>query len=110
MASAHPYTGTQLSFAVSQLSSNKHIELVTLSIGGNDLLQFGGTCLNQTLLTFNTCVGQLLPVVLGTYGTNLVSILTALRSVYQGQLILVTQYVPNANPRSSAPLACSTPS
>ena len=32
------YTGTQLAFAESQLASNKHINLVTLGIGGNDLL------------------------------------------------------------------------
>jgi lysophospholipase L1-like esterase len=31
------YTGTQLQFAVSQLTTNKHINVVTLSIGGNDL-------------------------------------------------------------------------
>ena len=41
------YPDSQLEFAVSELSSNKHINLVTLSIGGDDLLllqaQCGGT-------------------------------------------------------------------
>src|SRR5712691_4670956 len=35
---------TQLAFATSQLSANKHINLVTLGIGGNDLLLVQAYC------------------------------------------------------------------
>ena len=38
------YPGTQLAFAVSELSSNKHIDLVTLSIGSNDVLLLLAQC------------------------------------------------------------------
>lgn len=92
------YTGTQVNFAVSQLQSNKHIELVTLSIGGNDLSLLELQC--STAPSFPDCVGAALPGVLGTYAANLTQILTAIRAQggYQGKLILVKYYAPNADP------------
>jgi lysophospholipase L1-like esterase len=92
------YTGTQSSFAVSQLESNKHIDLVTLSIGGNDLLLLQQQCATAT--SFATCVAAALPAVLGAYGANLTQILTEIRvqAGYTGNLVLVKYFVPNNDP------------
>jgi lysophospholipase L1-like esterase len=95
------YIGTQLQFAVSQLTSNKHINLVTLGIGGNDLLLIEQRCLNPLPFpTFADCVGANLPDVLKLYGQNIAQILTALRvqAKYDGTLILVKQYSPSVDP------------
>jgi lysophospholipase L1-like esterase len=91
------YTGTQLVFAVSQLAGNKHINLVTLGIGGNDLLLLEQQC-NPSLPSFAACVEQNLPAVLQSYAANLTAILTALRANYRGTLVLVNNYSPSANP------------
>ena len=48
------YAGTQGNFAVTQLLANKHIDLVTLSIGGNDLLLVQQACANAP--SFAACV------------------------------------------------------
>ena len=92
------YAGTQGSFAVTQLLANKHIDLVTLSIGGNDLLLVQQACANAT--SFATCVAAALPGALQTYGANLTAILSAIRfeAGYTGDLVLVTYYAPNNNP------------
>ena len=92
------YTGTQSSFAVSQLQSNKHIDLVTLGIGGNDLLLLQQSC--STAPSFVVCVTAALPGVLQTYGANLTQILTELRvqAGYTGTIILVEYAAPNNNP------------
>ena len=92
------YGGTQANFAVSQLLGNKHIDLVTLSIGGNDLLLLQQSC--ATAASFEDCVAAALPGVLQTYGTNLTQILTAIRAQagYSGNLVLVKYYAPNNNP------------
>jgi lysophospholipase L1-like esterase len=91
------YSGTQLAFAISQLSANKHIKLVTLGIGGNDLLLVEAQCaVNPS--TFAACVQTILPGVLQSYGGNLAAILTALRANYQGTLVLVNNYSSSADP------------
>ena len=86
------YSGTQLSFAVSQLSANKHIKLVTLGIGSNDVLLLLKDCAGDPV-----CVNTQLPGVLGTYGQNLGVILTAIRTgaKYSGKLILLKYYSPS---------------
>lgn len=92
------YAGTQANFAVSQLLSNKHIDLVTLSIGGNDLLLVQEACANAP--SFPACVTAALPGVFQTYGANLAEILGAIRSQagYTGRLVLVTYFAPNNDP------------
>ena len=92
------YRGSQLAFAVSELSSNKHIDLVTLSIGGDDLLLLQLQCSGAP--DFAACVGGSLPAVLGSYGGNLAQILTGIRGTanYQGDLVLVTYYSPSKDP------------
>jgi lysophospholipase L1-like esterase len=97
------YPGTQLAFAVSQLASNKHIDLVTLGIGGNDLLMVQEQCaVNPN--TFVACVQALLGtpqapgVVIQSYAANLVAILTTIRANYSGTLVLVNNYAISADP------------
>jgi lysophospholipase L1-like esterase len=92
------YTGTQLEFAVSQLTTNKHINLVTLSIGGNDLLLLQQQCSAPGVPSFSACVSAWLPAVLELYGQNLAAILASLRAKYNGTVVLVTSYSPSANP------------
>lgn len=86
------YNGSQFDFAVSELKSNKHINLVTLGIGSNDVLIVLGVCNNDL-----NCVNGKLPAVLQTYGENLAKILTGIRSDanYKGGLILVKYYAPS---------------
>ena len=93
---------TQLAFAVSQLDSNKHINLVTLGIGGNDLLLLEEQCSAPTVPSFDVCVEQRLPAVLASYGGNLTYILATLRKYYDGKLILVNNYSPSADPLFTA--------
>jgi lysophospholipase L1-like esterase len=91
------YPGTQLEFAVSELSSNKHINLVTLGIGSNDILLLLRNC--QSAADPNVCFGAGLPGVLQTYAANLVQILGAIRNQagYHGKLVLVGFYSPTAD-------------
>jgi len=90
------YPGTQLEFAVSALSSDKHISLVTLGIGSNDVLLLLSQCGTDPNPT--ACVNTQLPGVLQTYAANLTRILTEIRAApYQGQLMLVGYYAPSAD-------------
>jgi lysophospholipase L1-like esterase len=100
------YTGTQASFAMSQLSSNKHIKLVTLSIGGNDLLTLEELCMKDPP-SFATCVAANLTPTLQTYGMNLAQILAAIRfqAGYNGPLVLVKYYPVNTDPLFTGAIA-----
>ena len=92
------YTGTQLQFAVSQLTTNKHINVVTLSIGGNDLSLLEQQCSAPGVPSFSACVSGLLPGVLQSYAANLTAILASLRAEYTGTVVLVMSYSPRADP------------
>lgn len=93
------YNGSQASFAASELASNKQINLVTLSIGGNDLLLLQEYCnKNYPPSEFAYCVGTNLPSVLTAYAGNLGAILGAIRANYHGTLVLMTSYAPSADP------------
>jgi lysophospholipase L1-like esterase len=81
------YTGSQLDFAVSELSSNKHINLVTLGIGSNDVL----LCFSPNPPAVCANLGN----VFGAYAANLQTILTAIRAHYKGTLVLVEYYSPS---------------
>ncbi len=86
------YTGAQMDFAEAQLKANKHISLVTLNIGANDILLVLpalAACGSDT-----TCAGGVLTPVLQTYAGNLAQILIRIRAQYQGTLILMTYYSP----------------
>src|SRR5664279_213183 len=85
------YPGSQLDFALSYLSSNPKTRLVTLTLGGNDLL----FCRYHTA---DSCASpdEIGPV-LTAYEQNLTTILTAIRAVYHGKLVAVTYYSPDYN-------------
>lgn len=80
---------SQLDFALHTLRSDKEINLITLSLGGNDLLLLQERCKGEPL-----CISFGLPDVLKKYGTNLSAILTALREEgkFKGTTVLVTTY------------------
>ena len=97
------YTESQKDFATSELASNKHINLVTLSIGGNDLLLLQQRCASTatTADAFAYCVTTDLKSPTGTlaiYEGHLATILGEIRANYQGTLILMTSYAPSADP------------
>ena len=78
------YAGAQMDFAELQLKTNKHINLVTLSIGANDVLLELGQC------GTDACVENALQ----TYAVNLTQILSRIRAQYQGTLIMTKYYSP----------------
>jgi lysophospholipase L1-like esterase len=87
------YPGTQLSFAVSQLKANPHINLITLGIGSNDVLLALRLCNNDL-----ACVGSQMPTILQTYAANLAYILQSIRGTgYKGTIVLVGYYSPSAD-------------
>lgn len=90
------YPGTQLQFATQELSSNKHINLVTLSIGANDFLLMAHKC--STALDPNVCVATGVPGFIQTYTANLTTIMKAIRVTagYKGTVVLVGYYAPSA--------------
>jgi hypothetical protein len=86
------YKGAQMDFAVSQLKANPRIDLVSLSIGANDIL----LVLPQLAqCTDPTCAQNVLTPVLDAYAANLAQILIGIRAQYQGTLILMTYYSPS---------------
>jgi lysophospholipase L1-like esterase len=86
------YTGAQMDFAESQLKANKHINLVTVTIGGNDVLLALPQL--QQCGANTTCAQAVLAPVLQTYAANLTQILSRIRAHYQGTLVLMTYYSP----------------
>jgi lysophospholipase L1-like esterase len=86
-----PYTIAQMDFAEAQLASNKHINLVTLSIGANDVLM-ALPAIEQC--PDDACVTAVITPVLQAYGANLAQILTRIRAQYQGTLVVMTYYSP----------------
>lgn len=91
-----PYTGSQMQLAVSRPLANRNTKLVTLSIGGNDLLLLLHLrCPAET--DSYTCVQtRLVNGVLPAYAMNLGRILTGIRiqGRYSGNLVLVKFYSP----------------
>jgi hypothetical protein len=93
------YAGSQAAFAAQELLTNP-INLVTLSIGGDDLLLLQQQCSPPgfTAASFQACVQANLPGVLSAYAENLTHILAEIRSVYKGKLVLVLYSAPNTDP------------
>lgn len=87
------YNRAQMEFAIDQLSVNKKINLVTLSIGANDVLLALPAV--QLCGGVPTCVNAVLTPVFQLYAANLGAILTELRENYQGTLVLVTYFSPD---------------
>jgi len=86
------YSGTQLSYAASLLRSDKHIDLVTINLGGNDMRLLQAGCNYQA-----ACIIAGLQPVLTAYGENLTAIFQGLRvdAGFQGNIVLVTYYSPD---------------
>jgi len=89
------YGESQMQFAQTQLQNNKHINLVTLMTGANDVLlaiqdagcpppPVGAACAQAAVLG-----------ALPQYGANLTAILTNIRANYNGTLVLVKYYSPS---------------
>jgi lysophospholipase L1-like esterase len=91
------YSTSQLQFAVTELTTNKHINLVTLGIGSNDVFVLQRSC--GTAPDRVACFGAGFPGLLQTYAGNLVQILSAIRATagYHGKLVLVGYYSPSAD-------------
>jgi len=87
-----PYQGTQMSEALFLLRNNTNIGLITINIGGNDLVLLQLGCKLDT-----SCILAGLPAVLNAYAENLATILNMLRqdAKYTGTIVLLTQYSPN---------------
>jgi len=86
------YTVAQMDFAESQFNSNKQIDLVTLSIGANDILLVLPQL--EACGTDPVCGQNVLTPVLQAYAVNLAQILTRIRAHYRGALVLLTYYAP----------------
>jgi lysophospholipase L1-like esterase len=83
------YSTSQLDFAVSFLRSHRHVKLVTINIGANDLFVLQKACAGVT-----SCVISGLPTLLNTLSTNLATIYGRLRGEahYQHELVALTYY------------------
>ena len=88
------YQGSQLDYARAYLWAHPETELVTIDIGGNDLLLVQTACASSFSPTL--CEVAELPGALVKFGANLTAIFTGLRSIgYFGQIVAVTQYATN---------------
>jgi lysophospholipase L1-like esterase len=97
------YSGTQAEAAVSQLLANKSIDLVTISLGGDDLLFVQYTCGGPADPNFVTCVQGALKDPKGplfAYGNNLATILAKIRkdAQYTGTIVLVKYFATSTDP------------
>jgi len=91
------YTAAQLDFAVAFLREHPHTQLVTISIGANDLfvLQKGCTAAHPgDMAAIGSCIATGLPATLDMLAANLSTIYGRLRGEgnYQGDLVAVTYY------------------
>jgi len=86
------YSGAQLAFAISYLRSHHDIDLVTLQVGGNDVLVLVNACKGDA-----TCVLSGLGPVLAIMQANLDTIYSALRDLgeYHGTIVAVPYFAFN---------------
>ena len=89
-----PYQGTQMIEALFYLTTSNNVGLITINIGGNDLVLLQIGCNFEA-----NCILNGLRVVLAQYGQNLAAILATLRARtagnYTGTIVLLTQYSPD---------------
>jgi lysophospholipase L1-like esterase len=88
------YAGAQLAFALQYLNGHHHTRLITLQIGGNDLLLLVEGCANNPV-----CIQGGLGPVLASMGANLDIIYNALREDgdYEGTIVAVPYFSFNYN-------------
>jgi len=83
---------TQMSYALAFLASAPRVDLITIDLGGNDLLLVQSAC----GATNTTCIAAALPGALATFATNLSTIFASIRAAgYTGKIVVVTQYATN---------------
>jgi hypothetical protein len=92
------YSGTQLAFADSFLTSHSTTQLVSINIGANDLFVLQRTCSGNI-----TCIENGLPIMLNTLAANLTTIYSHIRTVdgYHNQLVALTYYSLNYSSANS---------
>jgi hypothetical protein len=88
------YSGTQLAFADSFLTSHPTTQLVSINIGANDLFVLEKQCGGSTTPTQIQCIQTGLPAMLQTLGANLTTIYSHIRTLdgYHSQLVALTYY------------------
>jgi lysophospholipase L1-like esterase len=88
------YTGSQLGYAVKFLRTHHHVALVTLQIGGNDLLSLQSACGGNV-----GCIIGGLPAVEAQMAANLNAIYLAIRHTahYHGAIVVVPYFAFNYN-------------
>jgi lysophospholipase L1-like esterase len=98
------YTGSQLAFAVTFLKHHQHVDLVTLQIGGNDILALQRACLGSV-----TCIIAGLPAVEAQMAANLNTIYLAIRHQghYHGVIVTVPYFAFNYNDPNGVAIASS---
>jgi len=92
------YSGTQLAFADSFLTSHPTTQLVSINIGANDLFVLQRTCLGNI-----NCIKNGLPGMLNTLAANLNTIYHHIRTLdgYHNQLVALTYYSLNYSSANS---------
>jgi len=83
------YRGTQLAFALNFLETHRHVRLVTMDIGANDVFVLQRQCAGDP-----TCISKGVPDVLANIQANLEFIFGQIRSVahYRGRLVTLSYY------------------
>jgi hypothetical protein len=86
-----PYGTSQMAAAIAYVTTHK-VSLVTIDLGGNDLLLLEYSCVTSTGLNL-ACVTEALPGVITTAATNVATIGGTLRAYgYTGEIVFLTQY------------------
>jgi lysophospholipase L1-like esterase len=98
------YAGSQLAFAVNFLRTNKDVKLVTLQIGGNDILRLEAECAGNS-----ACISSALPGVEAQMAANLNTIYQALRNQahYRHAIVEVSYFAFNYNDPSNVAIVSS---
>jgi lysophospholipase L1-like esterase len=90
------YSGTQLAFATSYLTTHPRTRLVTLTLGANDVFHLQHVCEaahKGDPVAIGKCFVDGIPAVLFTMATNLNAILGTIRATgYSGLIVAVTYY------------------
>jgi lysophospholipase L1-like esterase len=82
------YTGTQLAFATSYLSTHRNTRLVTIGLGANDIFLLEDSCGGNI-----TCIENGLPAVLASIVVNMETIIADLLATgYSGKIVVVNYY------------------
>jgi lysophospholipase L1-like esterase len=83
---------SQMGYALAFLASAPRVDLITIDLGGNDLLLVQNACGS----TNYSCIAGALPGALATFATNLGTIFSSIRAAgYTGKMVIVTQYATN---------------